>query len=145
MSERWRPDHVAPLPEREIAALLAADGRTRTRYFLSKAIDNAWVCAWGDQDGVTMWEDSEGAETIAFWPHPVYAERCYEGDEDRNDTDGPLFYRIDHVLTVSLPILRADGTKIGIFPVGNTFADVLSVDDFASMMESALGGVIDIS
>lgn len=92
-----------------------------------------------------MWEDSDGIETVALWPHPVYAKACYEGDPNALESDAPIFYRLDHFLNVSLPILRYDKTNIGIFPVGTVFADVLSARDFGVLMDAALGGVIDIS
>jgi hypothetical protein len=109
----WTPKSIPELPAKEFDALVHTDGRARARYFITKVIDQGWVCGWGDDDGLSMWEDSEGNETIAFWPHPAYAAACYESDSEDSRTHGPVYYRLDHLLNVSLPILVTDRVRIG--------------------------------
>ncbi|HET9138294.1 hypothetical protein, partial [Actinophytocola sp.] len=85
----WQPERIPPLLPNEFPALLAADGRTRYRYFATKLIDNGWACTWGDDSGAALWE-SDGHDTLPLWPHPDYAAAGH-------DTGSQVFYRLDHL------------------------------------------------
>lgn len=124
--EPWVPEHVPTLRQKEVDALRLTPGEGRAKYFRSTVIGQGWLCTEGDDEGVSTWEDEEGVETIALWSNPAYIQGRY----------GPLFYKIEYFLYTICPTLHADGTRLGIFPVDNMFADVLSSNDFVSWMEA---------
>ncbi|HEU5108906.1 MAG TPA: hypothetical protein VFT95_10155 [Micromonosporaceae bacterium] len=129
----WRPSRIPEIHAKEFEALRAAGGPARIRNFVSRAVSQGWVCGWGDDDVPRLWP----RRILPLWPHPDYAAAGH-------DTGSPVFYRLDHLLHVHLPIFRFDGTRLGVFPVERSCAAVLDPPAFGALLDDSLDGVIEV-
>ncbi|HEU5108907.1 MAG TPA: hypothetical protein VFT95_10160, partial [Micromonosporaceae bacterium] len=97
-----------------------------------------WACTWGDDSGAGLWEPG-GHDTLPLGPHPGYAAAECAADQP---ADGPIFYRLEHILEVTYPQVLSHRLHVGIFPVDSVFAVLLSPREFGEMLDGISCGAI---
>jgi hypothetical protein len=125
---------MAWLPkEKEIAAMLSADGKRRYEYFIHRVCDTRKV--WGlHADGWASLGEGEN-KLIPFWPHEVYAARFA--------SDGWLSYapkeiELGDFLQRWIPKMRADGVGLAIFPIGSGSSVLVDFGDLEANLHYEL-------
>ncbi|MBI5771975.1 MAG: DUF2750 domain-containing protein [Verrucomicrobia bacterium] len=125
--------------EREIEALVAADGKRRYEYFIHRVCDSRRI--WSlFQDGWASLGDGD-RKLIPFWPHAAYASLFKTGDWASYE---PKAIELDEFLRDWIPGMQKEGVAPAIFPVGTGSSILVSFDDLKANLKAELskyGGV----
>lgn len=119
--------------EKEIAALLAADGRPRYEYFIHRVCDTRRVWALYDDGWASLGDGDE--KLIPFWPHAVFAERFAVGEWV---TYTPREIELDAFLSTWIPGLAAEGVQPAIFPNQEGKAIIITLADLEANLRHEL-------
>lgn len=120
--------------EREVAAVLAADGRKRYEYFIHRVSDTRKV--WGlFQDGWASLGDGD-EKLIPFWPHSVFAARFAVGEWSGYS---PREIDLEEFLTRWIPGMELEGIQPAVFPNAAGSAVVVSLADLEANLRYELG------
>jgi hypothetical protein len=116
---------MAWLPsDKEIAAMVSAEGKKRYEYFIHRVCDTGKV--WGLFDGGWASLGDGTTKMIPFWPHEAYAIRFATGDWS---SYAPKEIDLDVFMDRWIPGMKADGVGPAIFPVGNGTSVVVNLAD----------------
>lgn len=119
--------------EKEIAALLAADGRRRYEYFIHRVCDTRQV--WGlHADGWAILDDGEH-KLIPVWPHAIFATRFAPPAWDGY---APQAIDLDTFLKEWPLALESQGTRPAIFPVPSGSSVLVSWGDLVTNLRDEL-------
>lgn len=119
--------------EKEIDAMLSADGKRRYEYFVHRVCDTRKV--WGlFNDGWASLGDGE-KKLIPFWPHQVFAER-FKTTEWSSYT--PRDIDLGVFLERWIPGMRAEGVGPAVFPNASGSAVIVSLDDLEANLRHEL-------
>ncbi|MBI5426634.1 MAG: DUF2750 domain-containing protein [Opitutae bacterium] len=125
---------MAWLPkEKEVEAMLGADGKKRYEYFIHRVCDTRKV--WGLHDGGWASLGDGDKKWIPFWPHEIYASRFRTADWS---SYVPKEIELGAFLDRWLPGMRADGVAAAIFPVGPGSSVLVSLDDLEANLRHEL-------
>jgi hypothetical protein len=107
--------------EKEIAALLSADGKRRYAYFIHRVCDTRKI--WGlYDDGWASLGDGE-KKLLPLWPHQAFAVRFARGDWRAYE---PRDVDLDVFLADWIPRLTAEGVEPAVFPDAGGSAVIVS-------------------
>jgi hypothetical protein len=116
---------MAWLPtEKEIEALLRADGKLRYEYFIHRVCDTRKV--WSLYDGGWASLSDGNKKFFPLWPHDRYAEHFKKTDWN---SYAPKAIELGVFLERWIPGMRSDGLEPAIFPVGAGNSVFVSLDD----------------
>jgi hypothetical protein len=119
--------------DKEIEALLSADGKRRYEYFIHRVCDTRKV--WGlFDDGWASLGDGE-KKLIPLWPHQVFAERFKAADWSSYT---PREIDLDVFLERWIPGMRAEGVEPAIFPNASGSALIVSLFDLEDNLRHEL-------
>src|SRR4051812_8150468 len=110
--------------EKEIEAMLTADGRRRYEYFVHRVCDTRKV--WGLYDGGWASLRDGDQKLIPLWPHEAYATRFKKEDWISYT---PKEIELGVFLEQWISGLRSEGIQPAIFPVDSGAAVVVTLDD----------------
>ena len=119
--------------EKEIAAVLAADGKRRYEYFIHRVCDTRKIWALYDDGWASLGAPHE--KLMPFWPHAIFAERFAIGDWI---TYRPREIDLDTFLVRWLPELASQGIGPAIFPDQNGKAVIVGLTDLAANLRHEL-------
>jgi hypothetical protein len=119
--------------EKEIEAMLSADGKRRYEYFIHRVCDTRKV--WGlHKDGWATLGDGD-KKLIPFWPHHTYANRFRQ---EAWSTYLAKEIDLTDFLEHWIPNMRSDGTGAAIFAVSTGGSVVVSLDDLEANIRHEL-------
>lgn len=119
--------------EKEIGAMLAADGKRRYEYFIHRVCDTRKI--WGLYDeGWASLGDGE-KKLIPLWPHAAYAERFKKAEWT---SYAPREIELGVFLDRWIPGMKADGVQPAIFPIGTGNSVVVSLADLEAHLRHEL-------
>ena len=119
--------------EKEIDALLSADGKRRYQYFIHRVCDTRKM--WGlFSDGWASLGDGE-KKLIPFWPHQIYAERFKSTDWS---SYVPREIDLEVLLERWIPGMSAEGVGPAIFPNASGSAVIVSLADLEANLRHEL-------
>lgn len=125
---------MAWLPkEKEIEAMLAAEGRKRYEYFIHRVCDTRKI--WGLYDGGWASLGDGEKKLIPFWPHEAYASRFRATDWSAY---APKEIELGVFLESWIPGMRSAGASPAIFPVGSGSSVLVSLDDLEANLRHEL-------
>ena len=121
------------LKEKEVEALLAADGKRRYEYFVRRVCETRKVWTLY-ADGWASFSDGEKT-LVPLWPHETYAARFGKGDwSSFAPTSITLRVFLDHWI----PGMKKDRVEPAIFPVDSGSAVSVSPADLESHLRIEL-------
>lgn len=124
--------------EREIEAVLAADGKHRYEYFIHRVCDTRQV--WGlYQDGWASLGDGSD-KLIPFWPHARFAERFATGGWERYV---PREIELETFLARWIPGMQSEGIQAAIFPDAKGSAVIVRPADLEANLRHELAESYD--
>lgn len=119
--------------EKEIAAVLAADGRRRYEYFIHRVCDTRKVWGLYDEGWASLGDSTE--KLLPFWPHAVFAQRFALGEWKAYT---PRAIELDAFLATWIPGLEIEGVQPAIFPNQEGRAVILSLADLEADLRREL-------
>lgn len=121
--------------EKEIAAVVAADGRRRYEYFIHRVCETrkVWSLRAGDW---ALLSDGEN-QFFPLWPHPVFAQHYQRGSSTWPDATAESLELGEFLRDAALSY-QSRGIKPAVFPVPTGSAIVVSWDDLLANLRHEL-------
>ncbi len=127
--------------EKEIASVIASDGRHRYEYFIHRVCETRAVWALY-QEGWASVADEKGDTIIPFWPHQAYATAFASGGWASFE---PRKIDLQEFLASWIPGMKKQGVHPAIFPVAVGGSVVVSLDDLEAHLRHELDEVHGIA
>ncbi len=122
------------LKEKEIEALLTADGKRRYEYFIHRVCETRKIWGLHDQGWASLADGD--TKLLPLWPHATYARKFKTRDWSKYE---PAEIDLDDFLGLWVPRLKTDNIQPAIFPVGIGNAVIVTVDDLEADLRQELG------
>lgn len=126
--------------EKEVASVLAADGRHRYEYFVHRACEARAVWALYNDGWASVGQDS-GEPLIPLWPHEVYATAFATGPWSGF---APRRVALEDFLRAWIPGMRKEGVQPAIFPVPAGSSVIVGLDDLDGHLREELDRVYGV-
>lgn len=121
------------LKEKEISALLVAEGKRRYEYFIHRVCDTEQI--WGLYDGGWAHMGDGENKFLPLWPHEEYARRFALGEWSSYQ---PQEIELHEFLQDWLSDLTAKGVGVAIFPTAFAGAVTVSLADLEAHLRHEL-------
>jgi hypothetical protein len=112
-------------------------GRTRSAAFFTTVAAAGECFTWGDDEGVSPWEDRFGDTLVPVWPDELSAASENEADADPGER--PLRLGQDD-LAARLGRWKAADVGLAVHPVGGRIAGTYTVPEFVEQLLEATAG-----
>lgn len=112
-----------------------AANRERSSAFFTSVVATGQCFTWGDEEGVTPWEDRFGDTLVPVWPDEVWA--AAENQADADPGERPLRLGLDD-LAPRLERWGALDVLLAVHPVGGSIAGTYTVPEFAEQVLNAV-------
>jgi hypothetical protein len=126
--------------EKEMADVLAADGRHRYEYFIHRVCEAKAVWALYNEGWASVGQDT-GEPMIPFWPHRVFAVAfatgAWAGFEPRK-------IELDDFLDTWIAGMRKQGVQPAVFPVPEGTSIIVSLEDLDEALRHELDEVYGV-
>ena len=119
--------------QKEIQAMLAADGKQRYEYFIHRVCDTRKIWGLYDNGWATLGDGDK--KFIPFWPHEAYAEHFKKPNWS---SYAPREIELDVFLKRWIPGMKADGIQPAIFPVSAGNSVAVSLTDLEANLRHEL-------
>lgn len=121
------------LKDKEVDAVLAADGKRRFEYFIHRVCDSRKV--WGlYQEGWASLGDGE-TKLMPLWPHQAFAARFITGQWAEYE---PRAIELDEFLQRWIPLMESEGIEPAVFPNLAGSAVLVSTADLETQLRREL-------
>ena len=123
--------------EKEIADVLAADGRHRYEYFIHRVCEARAVWALYNEGWASVGQDT-GETMIPVWPHQAYANAFRTGpwvDFEPRKID------LEEFITTWLPGMQKEGLQPAVFPVPAGTSVIVTAEDLDANLRHELEDV----
>lgn len=124
--------------EKEVEAMLTAEGRRRYEYFIHRVCDTRKV--WGLYDDGWASLSEKEKRLIPLWPHETYAERFKNADWSSYT---PKEIELGIFLEQWIPGMKAEGVDPAVFPVGTGSSVLVSLTDLEANLRHELAESYD--